>query len=234
MNNISEYLNENLDNLVFELKGETYMNAAKKAKKLGDPRAEKFLQAYKDNIDREFAAAEGPDKDNSSFNTFYNADKKGITRLKGLADGNSYFTGTVMGTFLVLNCVDERYCAYVAVVADSDNIRDADRSIFLRQSAIKQDKWNVIAKKFNKVADNIDKDKASNPFTFVRIFTNESIFEFFYLIDDDIIIPTDYKDMSTERLKTYTGNDSLDNLKDEDKSAVNAVCKAMNNNHKDI
>lgn len=39
MINISEYMNENLDELVFELKSETYLNAAKKAKKLGDPRA---------------------------------------------------------------------------------------------------------------------------------------------------------------------------------------------------
>lgn len=37
MISISEYLNENLDELVFELKNETYLNAAKKAKKLGDP-----------------------------------------------------------------------------------------------------------------------------------------------------------------------------------------------------
>lgn len=43
MNNITEYLNENLDDFVFELNGQTYLNAAKKAKKLGDPRAIKFL-----------------------------------------------------------------------------------------------------------------------------------------------------------------------------------------------
>ena len=53
MISISEYLNENLDEFVFELKNQTYLNAAKKAKKLGDPRAEKFLQAFKDNIDKE-------------------------------------------------------------------------------------------------------------------------------------------------------------------------------------
>ena len=48
MISISEYLNENLDEFVFELKSQTYLNAAKKAKKLGDPRAEKFLQAFKE------------------------------------------------------------------------------------------------------------------------------------------------------------------------------------------
>lgn len=43
MNSIAEYSNENLDDFVFELNGKTYLNAAKKAKKLGDPRAIKFL-----------------------------------------------------------------------------------------------------------------------------------------------------------------------------------------------
>lgn len=37
MISISEYLNENLDEFVFELKSQTYLNAYKKAKKLGDP-----------------------------------------------------------------------------------------------------------------------------------------------------------------------------------------------------
>lgn len=85
MNSITEYSNENLDDFVFELNGKTYLNAAKKAKKLGDPHAIKFLQAYKDHIDKEFIDSEGPDKENDKFMIFYNADKKGIQRLKGLA-----------------------------------------------------------------------------------------------------------------------------------------------------
>lgn len=43
MKQLVEYLNENLDEFVFELKSQTYLNAYKKAKKLNDPRAEKFL-----------------------------------------------------------------------------------------------------------------------------------------------------------------------------------------------
>ena len=39
MISITEYMNEKLGEFVFELKSETYLNAAKKAKKLGDPRA---------------------------------------------------------------------------------------------------------------------------------------------------------------------------------------------------
>lgn len=235
MNSISEYLNENLDNLVFELKGETYMNAAKKAKKLGDPRAEKFLQAYKDNIDREFAAAEGPDADNTKFNTFYNADKKSITRLKGLAKDHSYYLNNNFGTFLNLTFVDVPCTVHIAVVTDNKDPREADRAIFLRQSIISENAWKVVAKKFAKISDKLTEDKASKAFTFVRVFTNEGIFEFFYLIDDDIILPIDYKDMSDDtKLKVYDGDDSLDNLKEDDKNATNKVCKAMNQNHKDI
>lgn len=70
MISISEYMNENLDELIFELKNETYLNAAKKAKKLGDPRAEKFLQAFKDNIDKELMSAEGPDDEEKKLNIY--------------------------------------------------------------------------------------------------------------------------------------------------------------------
>lgn len=84
MISISEYLNEKPGEYIFELKGETYLNAAKKAKKLGDPRAEKFLQAFKDNIDKELMD-EGPDDEEKKFNIYYNADKKSIVRLKALA-----------------------------------------------------------------------------------------------------------------------------------------------------
>lgn len=67
------------------MKGETYLNAYKKAKKLNDPRAEKFLQAFKDNIDKELMNAEGSDDE---FNIYYNADKKSIVRLKALDRGD--------------------------------------------------------------------------------------------------------------------------------------------------
>lgn len=84
MISISEYLNENFDELVFWLKNETYLNAAKKAKKLGDSRAEKFLQAFKDNIDKELMN-EDPNDEEKKFNIYYNADKKSIVRLKALS-----------------------------------------------------------------------------------------------------------------------------------------------------
>ena len=36
MKQLVEYMNENLDELIFELKSQTYLNAAKKAKKIGE------------------------------------------------------------------------------------------------------------------------------------------------------------------------------------------------------
>lgn len=83
MINISEYPNENLDEFVFELKSQTYLNTYKKAKKLNDPRAKKFLQTFKDNIDNELIDEINSVKENE-FNTYYNADKKSIFRLKNL------------------------------------------------------------------------------------------------------------------------------------------------------
>lgn len=132
MISISEYLNENLDELVFELKGETYLNAAKKAKKLGDPRAEKFLQAFKDNIDKELMN-ENPDDEEKKFNIYYNADKKSIVRLKGLAKnerGDVSLRNFGRGTALEIRNDDLQFVANIYVAAN----KDQDRQIFLRQS----------------------------------------------------------------------------------------------------
>ena len=133
MNSITEYLNENLDDFVFELNGQTYLNAAKKAKKLGDPRAIKFLQAYKDHIDKEFIDSEGPDKENDKFMIFYNADKKGIQRLKGLAKnerGGVHLTDNSRGTFFDIQNDKLKFVANVSVATTNDS----DRQVFLRQS----------------------------------------------------------------------------------------------------
>lgn len=111
------------------------MNAAKKAKKLGDPRAEKFLQAFKDNIDKELMNAEGPDDEEKKFNIYYNADKKSIVRLKALAKnerGDVSLRNFGRGTALEIRNDDLQFVANIYVAAN----KDQDRQIFLRQSII--------------------------------------------------------------------------------------------------
>ena len=121
MISISEYLNENLDEFVFELKSQTYLNAAKKAKKLGDPRAEKFLQAFKDNIDKELMNTEVPDDEEKKFNIYYNADKKSIFRLKALGKnwrGGSSLRNFGRGTALEIIYDDLEFVANIYVATN--------------------------------------------------------------------------------------------------------------------
>ena len=176
MISISEYLNEKLGEYVFELKGETYLNAAKKAKKLGDPRAEKFLQAFKDNIDKELMDDEGPDDEEKKFNIYYNADKKSIVRLKALDRGDR---GGVRnfgrGTALEIINDDLEFVANIYVATN----KDQDRQIFLRQSIISQDKWDYVSKEFKRVAEKINDLESSKPFTFVELYNNTGKVEFF-------------------------------------------------------
>ena len=230
MISISEYLNENLDELVFELKNETYLNAAKKAKKLGDPRAEKFLQAFKDNIDKELMNAEGPDDEEKKFNIYYNADKKSIVRLKALSKnkwGNkASLRNFGRGTALEILNDDLHFVANIYVAAN----KDQDRQIFLRQSIISQDKWDYVSKEFNRVAEKIDDSEAKKPFTFVKMFTNTGTVEFFYIIDTDNFIPVYLMQEKGGR----HDDDCLEYLSEDDKAAINAICKAMNPNHKDL
>ena len=223
---ISEYLNENLDELVFELKGETYLNAAKKAKKLGDPRAEKFLQAFKDNIDKELMD-EGPDDEEKKFNIYYNADKKSIVRLKALDRGDrGSLRNFGRGTAIEIINDDLEFVANIYVAAN----KDQDRQIFLRQSIISQDKWDYVSKEFNRVAEKINDLEAKKPFTFVELFTNTGRVEFFYIIDTDNFIPVYLMQEKGGR----HDDDCLDYLSEDDKAAINAICKAMNPNHKDL
>ena len=172
MISISEYLNEKLDEYVFELKGETYLNAAKKAKKLGDPRAEKFLQAFKDNIDKELMNAEGPDDEEKKFNIYYNADKKSIVRLKALDRGDR---GGVRnfgrGTALEIINDDLEFVANIYVATN----KDQDRQIFLRQSIISQDKWDYVSKEFKRVAEKINDLESSKPFKIGRASCRERV-----------------------------------------------------------
>lgn len=228
MISISEYLNENLDELVFELKNETYLNAAKKAKKLGDPRAEKFLQAFKDNIDKELMNAEGPDDEEKKFNIYYNADKKSIVRLKALDRGDR---GGVRnfgrGTALEIINDDLEFIANIYVAAN----KDQDRQIFLRQSIISQDKWDYVSKEFKRVAEKINDLESNKPFTFVELYNNTGKVEFFYIINTDKLIPIF---LNHGKGNKYEDDECLGNYSEDDKAAINAICKAMNQKHKDL
>lgn len=228
MISISEYLNENLDELVFELKNETYLNAAKKAKKLGDPRAEKFLQAFKDNIDKELMNAEGPDDEEKKFNIYYNADKKSIVRLKALDRGDrGGLRNFGRGTAIEIINDNLEFVANIYVAAN----KDQDRQIFLRQSIISQDKWDYVSKEFSKVTEKINDSESKKPFTFVELYNNTGKVEFFYIIDTDKLIPIF---LNHGKGKKYEDDECLDNYSEDDKAAINAICKAMNPNHKDL
>lgn len=228
MKQLVEYLNENLDEFVFELKSQTYLNAYKKAKKINDPRAEKFLQAFKDNIDNELIDEINSDKENE-FNTYYNADKKSIVRLKGLAKnkrGGAFLSESSYGTYLDIHNDELRFDALVYVVPN----KDKDRQIFLRQSIIKQGNWDIVAKKFDKIGEKINDSEAKKAFTYVQMFTGSSSIDFFYVIDTDNFIPVSLRQDEGK----YTDDACLDHYAEEDKTAINAICKAVNQNHKDI
>lgn len=228
MISISEYLNENLDEFVFELKNQTYLNAAKKAKKLGDPRAEKFLQAFKDNIDKELMNAEGPDDEEKKFNIYYNADKKSIVRLKALDRGDRGGTRNFgRGTALEIINDDLEFVANIYVATN----KDQDRQIFLRQSIISQDKWDYVSKEFKRVAEKINDLESNKPFTFVELYNNTGKVEFFYIIDTDKLIPIF---LNHGKGNKYEDDECLGNYSEDDKAAINAICKAMNQKHRDI
>ena len=230
MISISEYLNEKLGEYVFELKSETYLNAAKKAKKLGDPRAEKFLQAFKDNIDKELMNAEGPDDEEKKFNIYYNADKKSIVRLKALGKnwrGGSSLRNFGRGTALEIQNDDLEFIANVYVASN----KRGDRQIFLRQSIISQDKWDYVSKEFKRVAEKINDLESNKPFTFVELYNNTGKVEFFYIIDTDKFIPVF---LNHGKGNKYEDDECLGNYSEDDKAAINAICKAMNQSHKDI
>ena len=229
MISISEYLNENLDEFVFELKSQTYLNAAKKAKKLGDPRAEKFLQAFKDNIDKELMN-ENPDDEEKKFNIYYNADKKSIVRLKALAKnwrGGAILRDLTRGTALEIQNDDLEFFSNVYVASN----KSGDRQIFLRQSIISEGNWRKISNKFSRIAEKINDLEAKKPFTFVEAFTITGKVEFFYIIDTDKLIPIF---LNHGKGKKYEDDECLDNYSEDDKAAINTICKAINKNHKDI
>ena len=188
-------------------------------------------KAFKDNIDRELMN-EDPDDEEKKFNIYYNADKKSIVRLKGLSK-NKYGEAASLrnfgrGTALEILNDDLQFVADIYVAAN----KDQDRQIFLRQSIITQDKWKYVSKEFNRVAEKINDSEAKKPFTFVRMSTNTGVVEFFYIIDTDKLIPIYLKKHSKN--EHYEDDECLDNYSEGDKTAINAICKAMNQNHKDI
>ena len=204
------------------------MNAAKKAKKLGDPRAEKFLQAFKDNIDKELMNAEGPDDEEKKFNIYYNADKKSIVRLKALDRGDRGGTRNFgRGTALEIINDDLEFVANIYVATN----KDQDRQIFLRQSIISQDKWDYVSKEFKRVAEKINDLESNKPFTFVELYNNTGKVEFFYIIDTDKLIPIF---LNHGKGNKYEDDECLGNYSEDDKAAINAICKAMNQKHRDI
>lgn len=235
MINISEYLNENLDELVFELKNQTYLNAAKKAKKLGDPRAEKFLQAFKDNIDNELIDEINSDKENE-FNTYYNADKKSIVRLKKLIDKNHdpnlniLYKGSESYLHVFSIDSDLSFIADVSVI----NNKDRNKQIFLRPSLIKKESWSNVSRKFNEIGEKLNNLESDKSFVYIQLFTNSSSIYFFYIIDTDDFIPVLFISVLGDRDKRYRGEKGLDYYTDNDKDSINAVCKAINQNHKNI
>lgn len=108
--------------------------------------------------------------------------------------------------------------------------KDQDRQIFLRQSIIKQGNWNNVTKEFNKIGEKINSSEAKKAFTYVQMFSGSSTMDFFYIIDTDNFIPV----LLVQGKAIYKDDNCLDHYTDADKTAINAICKAMNQNHKDI
>lgn len=200
----------------------------RKQRNLVIPRAEKFLQAFKDNIDKELMNAEGPDDEEKKFNIYYNADKKSIVRLKALDRGDrGSLRNFGRGTAIEIINDDLEFVANIYVAAN----KDQDRQIFLRQSIISQDKWDYVSKEFNRVAEKINDLESKKPFTFVELYNNTGKVEFFYIIDTDKLIPIF---LNHGKGNKYEDDECLGNYSEDDKAAINAICKAINQNHKDI
>lgn len=224
MNSLSQYLTENVSELVYELKSETYLNAAKKAKKLADPRVTKFLQAYKDSIDKELNSIEIPGDKEKKFLDYYNKDKKSIQKIYSLSnkkEGISLFKSD-FGYYIKIQ--NTYFDGFVYVVPN----KDKDRQIFLRQSVIDQEKWNKISKYLDSIGIKItDPD---TPFTYIQVFDKSSYFDFFYIINSDKFIPGTLNQKGSQ----YKDNDCLTKYSDINKNAINDICKAINQSHKSI
>ena len=159
-----------------------------------------------------------------------NADKKSIVRLKALAKnerGDVSLRNFGRGTALEIINDDLQFVANVYVASN----KDGDRQIFLRQSIISQDKWDYVSKEFNRIGEKINDSESKKPFTFISMFTHTGAVEFFYIIDTDKLIPIYLRHSKNEQ---YEDDECLSNYSEDDKAAINAICKAINQNHKDI
>ena len=188
------------------------------------------MQAFKDNIDKELMNAEGPDDEEKKFSIYYNADKKSIVRLKALDRGDrggASLRNFGRGTAIEIINDDLEFVANIYVAAN----KDQDRQIFLRQSIISQDKWDYVSKEFSKVAEKINDSESKKPFTFVELYNNTGKVEFFYIIDTDKLIPIF---LNHGKGKKYEDDECFGNYSEDDKAAINAICKAINKNNKDI
>lgn len=155
--------------------------------------------------------------------------KKIIDTINMLNKGKNdqYLRNFGRGTALEIRNDDLQFVANVYVATN----KDQDRQIFLRQSIISQDKWDYVSKEFNRVAEKINDSEAKKPFTFVEVFTITGKVEFFYIIDTDKFIPVF---LNHGKGNKYEDDECLDNYSEADKTVINTICKAMNQNHKDI
>lgn len=235
MINLTEYL-------IQEMKAETYLKAAEKAKKIKDPRAEKFFNAYIDTIKKEL---DGIDSDEVSdeFNKCYKEDKVAIARLKSLSDAKKahYLQDTKIKLLQIES--KENYYASVYLMG---NMADADdRACLLRKSFISLDsedkkytKEKFIDKIFKEVDPNNEIGKSNSRFTYISIGDQHSeendvaFISFIYVVDDDKFLPVSMWHMlDDEKAK---GNSCLDKYNDFQKDIINKLCKAINSSHKDI
>lgn len=88
MKRINSFINERL---IVELDSKTYLNAAYKAKDLGDRRFKKFLNAYAEEVEKESTGSK------EVLNDYYQQDKKAFTKLNKIGkvfnDGSSWDFG---------------------------------------------------------------------------------------------------------------------------------------------
>lgn len=221
MINLTEYL-------IQEMKAETYLNAAKKAKELGDPRAQKFMQAYRDAINKEIdkiEAEEAGTDEQKKLYKFYQEDRKIMRRLKSLG---TKVKGEVQGNksdgqfMYVLN---EDYGAMVYIAGDEN------KQYFFREDLVKTNSKADFRKEYWTNGE-LDKLDPSERFTFIELLS-DGFCDFFYAIDSDLFIPvlcTSYK----SKRKMESGEDCYKLFTENDLKYINEICEALNPSHKYI
>lgn len=220
MINLTEYL-------IQEMKADTYLRAAKKAKELGDPRVKKFMQGYRDAINKEIERIEseetGTDEQKKLYK-FYQEDRKIIhklkslgTRVKGKVQGNKF-----EGKFIYV--ANEEYGAMVYIAGDEN------KQYFFREDLVKSNNEAYFAK--SDWGEELNKLDPSERFTYIKLI-GEGFCNFFYAIDSDLFVPvscTLYKSKKEE----VTGKDCYELYTENDLKYINEICEALNSSHKYI